>query len=70
MYAKGEGVRQEYVTAHVFFQLAAANGYENARKALDLMAEKMTAQQVAEAQRRAREWKPKRWEALKEKHER
>ena len=33
----------------------------------DELAEKMTASQVAEAQRLAREWQPKTWEQLKDK---
>ena len=33
--------------------------------ARDAVAEKMTASQVAEAQRLAREWQPKTWEQLK-----
>ena len=39
--------------------LAAARGQNNARKVRDILAEKMTPAQVAEAQKLAREWKPK-----------
>ncbi len=59
MYAKGEGVPQDYVQARMWVNLAAAQGNEQARKAVDLLAEKMTPAQIAEAQRLAREWKPK-----------
>ena len=63
MYANGEGVSQDYVAAHLFLNLAGAKGNEkvneDARKARNRLAAKMTAVQVAEAQRRAREWKPK-----------
>ena len=59
MYAKGEGVPQYYIAAHLFFNLAGAKGDEEARKARDVLAAKMTAAQIAEAQRRAREWNKK-----------
>lgn len=59
MYYKGQGVPQDYVAAHMFFNLAAANGYEDARKWRDELAAKMTAAQIAAAQRRAREWQEK-----------
>ena len=59
MYAKGEGIPQDYVAAHTFFNLAGAKGYEDARKQRDRIASRMTAAQIAEAQRRARAWTPK-----------
>ena len=63
MYANGEGVPQDYVAAHRFLNLAGAKGNEkvneDAGKARNRLAAKMTAVQVAEAQRRAREWKEK-----------
>lgn len=39
--------------------LSAAQGNEDAAKLRDLISEKMTSAQVAEAQRLASEWKPK-----------
>jgi hypothetical protein len=63
MYAHGEGVPQDYVQAHMWVSLAAsrASGDDQRKFAheRDFLAEKMTPQQVAEAQRLAREWKPK-----------
>ena len=63
MYANGEGVPQDYVAAHRFLNLAGAKGNEkvneDAGKARNRLSAKMTAVQVAEAQRRAREWKEK-----------
>jgi TPR repeat protein len=61
MYANGQGVPQDYVLAHMWFNLAAAQGNENeiALKNRDLAAKSMTREQLAEAQRMAREWKPK-----------
>ena len=61
-YANGEGVRQDDVEAHMWFNLAAAQSSGEARriyvKARDDMAERMTAHQLAVAQGRAREWTP------------
>ena len=54
MYANGEGVQQDYVSAHMWLNLAAATGGENARKARDGVAANMTREQIAEAQARAR----------------
>ncbi len=58
-YAEGEGVPQDYVMAHMWVNLSAAQGHKKAVKARDILAKKMTPDQIAEAQRLAREWKPK-----------
>ena len=57
MYQNGRGVAQDYVAAHMWYNLAGAGDGE-AREYRDRIAEKMTPDQIAEAQRRAREWKP------------
>jgi TPR repeat protein len=59
MYENGQGVPKDYVQAHKWFELAAVQGDSEARKRMDLVAEKMTPAQIAEAIRLAREWKPK-----------
>ncbi len=59
MHAKGRGVPQDNVQAHMWMSLVAAQGDEQARKSRDIVAEKMTPAQRADAQRLAREWKPK-----------
>jgi uncharacterized protein len=62
MYANGQGVPRDYVQAHMWLSLAVARlppGANNAAKRRDLLAAKMTSAQIAEAQRLAREWKPK-----------
>jgi TPR repeat protein len=59
MYYDGQGVPQDYVQAHKWLNLAASKGQENAMKARDRLATRMTPDQIAEAQRLAREWKPK-----------
>ena len=60
MYGGGEGVPPDDVEAHMWLNLAAAqsSGEPRARmlEARDTVAEYMTADQVAEAERRAREW--------------
>jgi uncharacterized protein len=57
-YAEGAGVAQDYVSARMWFELAAARGEPNAQKALAWSAQRMTPAQTAEAQKRARIWKP------------
>ena len=59
MYAKGEGVQRDFVQAHIWFNLAAAHGYEDAEKARWTIEQQMTPAQVLQAQKMAREWKPK-----------
>jgi uncharacterized protein len=57
MYGTGHGVPQDYVIAHMWFNLAAASGDKEAAEVRDMLAAKMTPAQVAEAQKLAREWK-------------
>jgi uncharacterized protein len=66
LYDSGEGVPQDYVKAHKWYNLAGAHFSasesgmrEQAVKNRDRVAAKMTTAQIAEAQRLAREWKPK-----------
>ena len=64
MYENGHGVPQDYVQAHMWINLAASRETDLNRrntwvKARDTLAAKMTREQIAEAQRRAREWKPR-----------
>jgi uncharacterized protein len=56
MHAKGQGVQQDYVTAYMWLQLA-SEGREGAAQFRDAVGQRMTAPQIAEAQKRAREWK-------------
>ena len=53
-----EGIPQDYAQAHMWFNLAAARGNTHAAKNRDIVAEKMTADQIVEAQRLASDWKP------------
>jgi uncharacterized protein len=59
MYAEGHGVPQDYVLAHMWLNLAAAKGNKSGEIGRDMAAARMTPAQIAEAQKRAREWKPK-----------
>jgi uncharacterized protein len=63
LYAAGEGVEQDNVRAHMWFNLAVAQfpasdaRYRTAAvNSRDLMANKLTREQIAEAQKLAREW--------------
>ena len=58
MYGNGQGVPQDLVLAHMWFNLSAAQGHGMAIESRDITAGLMTADQLAEAQRLAREWKP------------
>jgi TPR repeat protein len=49
----------DYVSAHMWFSLAAAKGHAFAKMFLRDTADKMTPDRIAEAQKLAREWKPK-----------
>ena len=66
MYGLGQGVPKNYVRAHMWLNLAASRSpaseketNDNAIKARDAIAAKMTPAQIAEALKLAREWKPK-----------
>ena len=48
----------DYVSAHMWFNLAAAQGHGFAEMFLKDAADKMTPEQIAEAQKLARDWKP------------
>ncbi len=64
MYENGQGVPQDYAHAHMWFNLAASRlppGEDRDKmvKNRDMIAERMTPAQISEAQKLAREWKPK-----------
>ncbi len=64
MYQSSRGVTQDYVQAHMWYNLAAARlppgeARDMAVSNRDQIKKLMTPAQVAEAQRLAREWKPK-----------
>ncbi|NCX62196.1 MAG: sel1 repeat family protein, partial [Betaproteobacteria bacterium] len=55
MYGLGQGVLQDYTRAHMWLNIAAITGKKNSVEGRDLTASKMTAQQIEQAQRMARE---------------
>ncbi|NCZ99975.1 MAG: sel1 repeat family protein [Betaproteobacteria bacterium] len=55
MYGLGKGVLQDYTRAHMWLNIAAITGKKNRVEGRDLVASKMTAQQIEQAQRMARE---------------
>jgi TPR repeat protein len=66
MYFSGEGVPQDYIQAHMWVNLAASRFPLSAKKDRDeaahnrdIVASKMTPAQIAEAEKLAREWKPR-----------
>ncbi len=64
MYANGRGVSQDHVQAHMWFDLAVSRFppgefRDIAVKSRDSVAKWMTPAQISEAQKLAREWKPK-----------
>ena len=58
LYVQGLGVPQNYVQAHMWFNLAASRGEATAVAERNTLAEQMTEQQIAEAQKLALEWQP------------
>ena len=63
MYSHGQGVPQDYIQAHMWTNLAAERlsikDRDLAVEYRDMVAKKMTTAQIAEAQRLAREWRPR-----------
>jgi TPR repeat protein len=58
-YTIGVGVAKDDVIAYMWANLAVASGNEDAIKMREYLEKKMTAEQVAEAQRLSRDWKPR-----------
>lgn len=60
LYHKGRsgGVQKDYVKAHMWYNLAGANGYKDSVTLRDALTKYMNYDQIEEAQKLAREWKP------------
>ena len=56
MYANGQGVPEDDVLAYMWWNLAAAQGVEDAQENKDIIERQMTREQIGEAQRLSREW--------------
>lgn len=59
LYTKGLGVAQDYVRAHMWFSLGAEGGLAYSEKNRDILARRMTAEQIAESEELVREWRSK-----------
>ena len=59
MYAKGDGVPEDDAKAYAWLSIAAAQGNESAKESKDIVTERMTRAQIADAQKLSREY----WEA-------
>ena len=59
LYERGDGVPQDYVQAYMLYKLGAASGVKAGVVLRDALAIRMTSDQLVEAQKLAREWKPK-----------
>lgn len=64
LYEFGKGVPQDFVKAHMWYNLAAATGTSEEDRAVaemgrETLAVQMTANQIADAQKMASEWRPK-----------
>ena len=55
-YSTGQGVAQDFVAAHKWFNLAAMRGVDEAKSWRNQLAGEMNAGQIAQAQKLAREW--------------
>jgi uncharacterized protein len=60
MYDRGNGVPQNYAFAYMWLNLAAAGGLEKAESYKDILSQKITKEQIAEAERLSKEWMKRR----------
>ena len=56
VYSTGMGVAVDYVVAHKWFNLAALRGYSDAKQSRKEIADFMSSDEIAAAQKAAREW--------------
>ena len=53
---RGIGALQDFLRAHMWFNISASHGHRKARKYLDQLTRSLSREQVAEAQQMARHW--------------
>ncbi len=58
MYFEGKGVPEDFVRAHMWLSLSAEGGNRGARIGRDGIADRMSAAEIAEAERLAASWQP------------
>jgi TPR repeat protein len=56
LFSTGDGVPQDLVSAHKWFNLAAMNGLDEARENRAEISMDMSAEEISKAQKLAREW--------------
>ena len=56
MFLEGKGALQDFGLAHMWLNIASSRGHDKARKQLEKMTQRMSAEQVGEAQKEARLW--------------
>lgn len=56
IYSTGQGGAVDYVQAHMWFNLAAVRGSESAKECRRELSDLMSKDEIAQAQRSAREW--------------
>ncbi len=59
MYEEGNGVPQDYISAYMWWTIAASEGEKLAKKGLDEAAPEMSPAQIETAKKLAREWMEK-----------
>ena len=67
VYLEGKGLPQDYVLAHMWFNLAGSQLNEDAIRNRNTLERKMSPSQIEKAQEMARNWQKSIWEQLKEK---
>ena len=55
MYAKGLGIQPDLIKAHMWFNLAASKGVSDGKKSRDIIAQQLTSEELAAAQKLARD---------------
>ena len=58
LYYMGKGVTQDYVLAHMWFNLSGSNGVEISVKKRNVIEKIMSPSQIKKAQKMSRNWKP------------
>ena len=56
MFVEGKGALQDFSQGHMWLNIASSRGHDKARKQLEKLTQRMSAEQVAEAQEEARLW--------------
>jgi uncharacterized protein len=58
MLVNGQGITKDYVLAHMWYNLSRLQGNEGAKSQISALEQSMTPEQIEQAQKMLREWKP------------